>query len=146
MDPPPQYPFQQRASFFEKEEGRTARDTPTHITIIMSEVLLTNINTNTTDLFQSCLAATNDNPNSSDFLSCVATQLEARVAQDSLQIEQNASETRQFFILSSAALVLFMQAGFAMVCAGAVRRKNLQSTMLKNLLDACGASFGTLYI
>jgi Amt family ammonium transporter len=33
-----------------------------------------------------------------------------------------------------------MQAGFAMICAGAVRRKNLQNTMLKNLLDACGAS------
>jgi Amt family ammonium transporter len=33
-----------------------------------------------------------------------------------------------------------MQAGFAMVCAGAVRRKNLQNTMLKNLLDARGAS------
>jgi ammonium transporter, Amt family len=33
-----------------------------------------------------------------------------------------------------------MQAGFAMVCAGAVRRKNTQNTMLKNLLDACGAA------
>lgn len=33
-----------------------------------------------------------------------------------------------------------MQAGFAMVCAGAVRKKNVQNTMLKNLLDACGAS------
>ena len=27
-----------------------------------------------------------------------------------------------------------------MLCAGAVRKKNLQNTMLKNLLDACGAS------
>ena len=26
--------------------------------------------------------------------------------------------------------------GFAMLCAGAVRRKNVQNTMLKNLLDA----------
>jgi len=34
-----------------------------------------------------------------------------------------------------------MQAGFAMLCAGSVRRKNVQNTMLKNLLDACGASF-----
>ena len=33
-----------------------------------------------------------------------------------------------------------MQAGFAMVCAGAVRKKNVQNTMLKNLLDACGAA------
>ena len=35
-----------------------------------------------------------------------------------------------------------MQAGFAMLCAGSVRMKNLQNTMLKNLLDACGASIG----
>jgi len=27
-----------------------------------------------------------------------------------------------------------------MVCAGAVRKKNVQNTLLKNLLDACGAS------
>jgi len=33
-----------------------------------------------------------------------------------------------------------MQAGFAMICAGSVRRKNVQNTMLKNLLDACGAA------
>ena len=33
-----------------------------------------------------------------------------------------------------------MQAGFAMLCAGSVRRKNTQNTMLKNLLDACGAA------
>lgn len=29
---------------------------------------------------------------------------------------------------------------FAMLCAGAVRKKNIQNTMLKNLLDACGAA------
>ena len=33
-----------------------------------------------------------------------------------------------------------MQAGFAMLCAGAVRRKNTRNTMLKNLLDAAGAA------
>ena len=33
-----------------------------------------------------------------------------------------------------------MQAGFAMLCAGAVRKKNVGNTMLKNLLDACGAA------
>ena len=33
-----------------------------------------------------------------------------------------------------------MQSGFAMLCAGAVRKKNVGNTMLKNLLDACGAS------
>lgn len=33
-----------------------------------------------------------------------------------------------------------MQAGFAMLCAGSVQKKNVQNTMLKNLLDACGAA------
>jgi len=33
-----------------------------------------------------------------------------------------------------------MQAGFAMICAGCVREKNIQNTMLKNLLDLCGAA------
>lgn len=37
-------------------------------------------------------------------------------------------------------LFSFEQAGFAMLCAGSVRKKNTQNTMLKNLLDACGAA------
>ena len=47
-----------------------------------------------------------------------------------------------FFLVYSASLVFFMQAGFAMLCAGAVQKKNVQNTMLKNLLDACGAALG----
>jgi len=47
------------------------------------------------------------------------------------------------FICSfQASLVFFMQAGFAMVCAGCVQKKNIQNSMLKNLLDACGAAIG----
>jgi len=47
-----------------------------------------------------------------------------------------------FFLLYASSLVFFMQAGFAMVCAGCVQKKNVQNTMLKNLLDACGAAIG----
>ncbi|GKY91462.1 ammonium transporter Amt3 [Mayamaea pseudoterrestris] len=43
-------------------------------------------------------------------------------------------------LILCAALVWFMQAGFCMLCAGAVRRKNLQNTLLKNLLDVSGAA------
>jgi len=43
-------------------------------------------------------------------------------------------------ILFVSSLVFFMQAGFAMVCAGAVRKKNVQNTMLKNWLDLCGSA------
>jgi len=38
------------------------------------------------------------------------------------------------------ALVFVMQLGFAMVCAGSVRRKNLSNTLLKNVLDAAIAA------
>ncbi len=44
------------------------------------------------------------------------------------------------FLLFASSLVFFMQAGFSMICAGSVRRKNVQNTVLKNLLDLCGSA------
>lgn len=41
------------------------------------------------------------------------------------------------WVLLSGYLVFFMQAGFAMLCAGAVRAKNAKNIILLNLLDAC---------
>ena len=49
---------------------------------------------------------------------------------------QTEESSAKISLVYSAALVFFMQAGFAMLCAGAVRKKNVQNTMLKNLLDA----------
>lgn len=66
-------------------------------------------------------------------LKCVIEQL---VVQD----EVNEESTSRIFLVYSAALVFFMQAGFAMICAGSVRKKNVGNSMLKNLLDACGAA------
>lgn len=57
-------------------------------------------------------------------------------------LDQTKTGVDTFFLIYSASLVFYMQAGFAMLCAGSVRMKNLQNTMLKNLLDACGASLG----
>ena len=72
-------------------------------------------------------------PESAELLTCLSAHL-----------QQGVNESRQFtrdvLLVFASALVFFMQAGFAMVCAGAVRKKNVQNTMLKNLLDACGAA------
>lgn len=62
-------------------------------------------------------------------LNCVVNLLLAQDVED----EQYTS---RIFLVYSAALVFFMQAGFAMICAGSVRKKNVGNSMLKNLLDA----------
>mmetsp|Transcript_144787 Transcript_144787/g.262970 ORF Transcript_144787/g.262970 Transcript_144787/m.262970 type:complete len:502 (-) Transcript_144787:78-1583(-) len=48
---------------------------------------------------------------------------------------KNASTT--LFLLASGALVMFMQAGFAILEAGSVTKKNTGIVLLKNLIDVC---------
>lgn len=50
--------------------------------------------------------------------------------------------TDVFYSLVTGAFVFLMQCGFAMLCAGSVRQKNVKNIMLKNLLDACGGALG----
>lgn len=85
-------------------------------------------------VYDSCLDATKEEEDANAALvQCIA---------NSLQASQSASSENNnaWFLIFAAALVFFMQAGFAMLCAGSVRMKNVQNTMLKNLLDACGAA------
>jgi len=50
------------------------------------------------------------------------------------------------FLVYAASIVFLMQSGFAMVCSGSVRQKNVQNTMLKNLLDVCGSSLAFYFL
>lgn len=61
---------------------------------------------------------------------------------DTYQESQDSRQDnlRSFLLVVCGGMIFFMQSGFAMMCAGSVRLKNVQNTMLKNLLDACGAA------
>ena len=48
------------------------------------------------------------------------------------------SKRWQFYLIFAGALVYFMQTGFAMLCAGSIRAKNVKNVILWNLLDSCG--------
>jgi hypothetical protein len=78
------------------------------------------------EVYQACLGT---GGSQQDELKCVVDLL---LKQDTVDQEYSS----RIFLVYSAALVFYMQAGFAMLCAGAVRKKNVQNTMLKNLLDA----------
>jgi Amt family ammonium transporter len=84
------------------------------------------------NLFQYCVNTVGNDTDTNALLSCFSDQLSNDVG--------SREFSRTVLLVLAGGLVFFMQAGFAMVCAGAVRAKNVQNTMLKNLLDACGAS------
>ncbi|KAI3435774.1 hypothetical protein D9Q98_001832 [Chlorella vulgaris] len=48
-----------------------------------------------------------------------------------------SADINNYFTVMSGYLVFFMQAGFAMLCAGSVRSKNAKNIILLNILDAC---------
>mmetsp|Transcript_36215 Transcript_36215/g.55354 ORF Transcript_36215/g.55354 Transcript_36215/m.55354 type:complete len:555 (+) Transcript_36215:360-2024(+) len=91
-----------------------------------------------TSTYESCVEAVSPSGSLEDayeMLQCIATTSDENHKMTSIGVNQ-------FFLIYAASLVFLMQAGFAMLCAGSVRIKNVQNTMLKNLLDACGASLG----
>jgi len=91
------------------------------------------------NVFEGCVQqqalsdASSTTENTTAILQCVSD------AHEELQYGQQEN-LRSFLLIVCGGLIFFMQSGFAMLCAGSVRLKNVQNTMLKNLLDACGAA------
>lgn len=71
-------------------------------------------------------------PNSElDALECIASQL-----QTTEQIETLDASLKALSLIFTSILMFIMQCGFAMLCAGSVRTRNVPNTLLKNFLDA----------
>ena len=87
--------------------------------------------------FNKCLAS--GRTNEAEILLCLATTFEEDMAALERQSYQLSSDILQWLLVIAGSMVMFMQAGFAMLCAGCVRKKNVVNTMLKNMMDCCMA-------
>jgi hypothetical protein len=83
-------------------------------------------------------------------LECIGGESQAQDDQILSEIKaQNEffdSSMKVILLVYSSSLVFIMQAGFAMICSGCVRKKNVQNTILKNLLDICGSSIAFFFV
>ena len=74
------------------------------------------------------------------------TALECITAEVTKAETNSRQALETLFLIYCASLVFLMQAGFAMICSGCVRKKNVQNTILKNLLDVCGSSVAFYFV
>lgn len=89
-------------------------------------------------IFQTCVQQ-NPGANTTILLQCVSISHQ--------EVEEGSdANLHSFLLIVAGAMIFFMQTGFAMLCAGSVRLKNVQNTMLKNLLDACGAALAFFFV
>lgn len=68
-------------------------------------------------------------------LQCVVQELTVKIEQP-----HPSKGTTAWLLVIAGALVFVMQLGFAMLCAGCVRKKNVANTLLKSVLDASFAA------
>jgi Amt family ammonium transporter len=91
------------------------------------------------DVFETCrLGSNNAEQDAMEVLDCVANTLSANTEIAYNHLEDLSTALDILFLLFASIVMFTMQSGFAMFCAGSVRRKNVQNTLLKNFLDACG--------
>ncbi|KAL7540107.1 hypothetical protein ACHAXR_009863 [Thalassiosira sp. AJA248-18] len=85
-------------------------------------------------IFETCVGI-HGSDLSVDLLQCVSnSNQEARASL--------ASGVDTFYLIYAGCLVFFMQVGFAMLCAGSIREKNVKNVLLWNLLDSAGGALG----
>ena len=73
-------------------------------------------------------------------IQCVASAMETNMNILNGRMESLATAMDIFFLIIASIIMFTMQAGFALLCAGSVRKRNVTNTMMKNFLDACGAA------
>jgi Amt family ammonium transporter len=73
-------------------------------------------------------------------VNCVSHEVNSDLVALSNRIDSLSAGIDIFFLIFASIIMFTMQAGFAMLCAGSVRQKNVQNTLMKNLLDACGSA------
>jgi hypothetical protein len=86
------------------------------------------------DVFETCKLSNPDD--GFEALECVANTLNTDMVNLNSKLDSLAEGVNIFFLMFASTVMFLMQAGFAMLCAGSVRKKNVQNTLLKNLLDA----------
>lgn len=89
----------------------------------------------TDTIYQTCSAKFDANENLEGLLQCLSdTHSQTRES----GVDSLANGVDTFYLIFAGALVYFMQTGFAMLCAGSIRAKNVKNVILWNLLDSCG--------
>jgi len=89
-------------------------------------------------IFDTCSESIDFDTNPADFIRCIADTKTSDVSDVTSTVESLASGVDSFWLIYAGALVYFMQTGFAMLCAGSIRAKNVKNVILWNLLDSAG--------
>lgn len=89
------------------------------------------------EIFTACSSQFDSTTELDGLLQCIVAAQDTTFASKG-GIQDLADGIDSFYLIFAGALVYFMQTGFAMLCAGSIRSKNVKNVLLWNLLDSCG--------